>query len=145
MTIIQKFQKKVKERNRVLESARKLSGVRDEIINLFEKGIFPYKDNVFKTKEKKSEEESEEESEENKLERIKDDYKKFIKYIEDESKSITLNCSKDILFNFVVPSALVKQLYKSKNKKDNNKLVHVIKTGLSDLKDEIKKIPENEI
>ena len=47
--------------------------------------------------------------------------------------------------NFVVPSALVKQLYKSKNKKDNNKLVHVIKSGLSDLKDEIKKIPENEI
>ena len=44
-----------------------------------------------------------------------------------------------------MPSALVKQLYKSKNKKDNNKLVHVIKTGLSDLKDEIKKIPENEI
>ena len=47
--------------------------------------------------------------------------------------------------NFVVPIALVKQLYKSKNKKDNNKLVHVIKSGLSDLKDEIKKIPENEI
>ena len=40
---------------------------------------------------------------------------------------------------------MVKQLYKSKNKKDNNKLVHVIKSGLSDLKDEIKKIPENEI
>ena len=45
----------------------------------------------------KSEEESEEESEENKLGRIKDDYKKIIKYIEDESKSITLNFSKDIL------------------------------------------------
>ena len=50
-----------------------------------------------------------------------------------------MNCSKDILFNFVVPSTLVKQLYKSKNKKDNNKLVHVIKSGLSNLKDEIKK------
>ena len=48
-------------------------------------------------------------------------------------------------FNFVVPSALVKQLYKSKNKKDNNKLVYVIKSRLSDLKDEIKKMPENEI
>ena len=75
----------------------KLCGVRDEIINLFEKGIFLCKDNVFKTKVKKSEEESEEESEENKLERIKNDYKKFIKDIEDESKSITMNCSKDIL------------------------------------------------
>ena len=40
--------------------------MRDEIIDLFEKGVFPYKGNVFKIKEK---EESEEESE-------------FFKYIE---------------------------------------------------------------
>ena len=45
--------KKAKEKNRVLESARKLSDARDEIINLFEKGIFPYEDNTFKTKEKR--------------------------------------------------------------------------------------------
>ena len=37
----------------MLESGRKLSDARDEIINLFEKGIIPYKGNVFKTKEKK--------------------------------------------------------------------------------------------
>ena len=35
--------------------------MRDEIINFFEKGVFPYKDKTFKTKEK---EESEKESEE---------------------------------------------------------------------------------
>ena len=52
----------------------------DEVINFFEKGTFPYKGNVFKTKE--------EESEENKLEKIKDDYKTFFKYIEDESMGI---------------------------------------------------------
>ena len=40
--------------------------------------------NAFKIKE----EESEEESGENKLEKIKDDYKKFVKYIEDKSKGI---------------------------------------------------------
>ena len=53
--------KKIEEKNRVLESARKLSDARDEIINFFEKGVFPYKDKTFKTKEK---EESEKESEE---------------------------------------------------------------------------------
>ena len=58
MTITQNFQKKVKEKNNVLEYARKLFGARDEIINLFEKGIFPYKDNVFKIKEKKNEQAS---------------------------------------------------------------------------------------
>ena len=46
---------KTKEKNRVLESARKLSDVRDNIIDLFIKRTFPYKGNVFKTKEEKSE------------------------------------------------------------------------------------------
>ena len=49
------------QKKRALESARKLSNARNEIINLFEKGIFPYEDNTFKTKEKESEEESEKE------------------------------------------------------------------------------------
>ena len=53
---------------------------RKDIIGFFEKGAFPYKGNVFKTKE--------EESEEKKLEKIKDKFKKLIKYIENESKGI---------------------------------------------------------
>ena len=71
--------KKLEEKNRVLEYARKLSDARD-IIDLFKK-VTSYKDNAFKTKE----EQSEEESKENKLEKVKDDYNKFFKYIEDES------------------------------------------------------------
>ena len=55
--------KKTNEKNKVLESARKLSDMGDEIINLFEKGFFPYKDDTFKAKEEESEEESEEKSE----------------------------------------------------------------------------------
>ena len=113
---------------------------RDEIINLFEKRIFPYKDNTFKTKK----EESEEDSEENKLEKIKDDYKKFIKYIENESKGINYDLLKKH-FKYVVPNALVKQLYETKNGKKNNELVNVINSGLSDLKDEIKEMSKDEI
>ena len=71
--------KKLEEKNRVLEYARNLSDARD-IIDLFKK-VTSYKDNAFKTKE----EQSEEESKENKLEKVKDDYNKFFKYIEDES------------------------------------------------------------
>ena len=80
--------KKVEEKERVLESARKLLDVRKHIIDPFEKGTFPYKGNVFKTKEKEEEEESEE-LEEN----------KFFKCIENESKSILndLICLKHIL------------------------------------------------
>ena len=59
---------------------KELFDARDDIIDLFKKGIFPYKGNVFKTKEK--------ESVEKKLEKIKNGYNKFFKYIEIESKGI---------------------------------------------------------
>ena len=127
--------KKAKEKNNILESARKLLDARKDIIGFLEKGTFPYKGNVFKTKEDESKDESEEE--------IKDDYKKFIKYIENGSKSIKYDLFKDH-FNFVVPSALAKKLYEIKNKKESNKLVNVIKSGVSDLKDKIKEMYEDE-
>ena len=124
--------KKVKEKNNVLKSARKLLDARKDIIDFFEKGLFPYKGNVFKTKEKKSEEESKEEK-----------VKNFIRYIENESKIINYDLLKKH-FNFAVPSALVKQIYERKIRKKNNRLVNVIKSGLSDLKDKIKKMSEDE-
>ena len=62
---------KVKEKKEVLESARKLQGARNDIIDLFKKGIFPYRGNVFKTKEK---------SEEN----------KYFEHIDNESEGIDL-------------------------------------------------------
>ena len=94
--------KKVKEKERVLESAKKLSDARDEIITFFEKGVFPYKGNVFKIKEK---EESEKEPEEN----------KFFKYIENESESMRYDLFKEY-FNFIAPTALAKNYLKQKIK-----------------------------
>ena len=46
-------------------------------------------------------------------------------------------------FNVVVPSALAKT-YETKNKNENNGLVELIKVRWSNLKDEIKKMSENE-
>ena len=106
MTMVQEFQKKkIEEKNRVLESAVKLSDARDDIIDLFRKRIFQYKGSAFRTKE----EESEEESEENNLEKIKDDYNKFSKYIENESRDINYKLFKDYFYSSV-PSALAKKL-----------------------------------
>ena len=55
-----KKKKKIEEKNKVSESAAELFRVREDIIGFFEKGIFSFKGNVFKTKEQKSEEKSEE-------------------------------------------------------------------------------------
>ena len=66
MTMNQEIQKK-QTRKKVLKSARKLQNARKDIINLFEKGIFPYRGSVFKTKEEQ--------------EKTKTDIDEIIKYI----------------------------------------------------------------
>ena len=110
---------------------------RQEVIDAFKTGIFPYIDGFQRKIE--SEEESKEESEE----KMKNDLKKFIKYIENESKDINYDLFKHY-FNFVVPSALAKELYETKKKQKNNELVTAIKNRLSNLKDRIKNVSEDE-
>ena len=48
-------------------------------------------------------------------------------------------------FSFVVPSALAKKLFETKDKKKSSNLVKEIKNRWSNLKDEIKKMSKNEI
>ena len=74
---------------------------------------------------------------------MKDHFTKFIEYIENESKDINYDLFKHY-FNFVIPSALAKELYETKNKNKNNELVKAIKNRWINLKDEIKKMSEDE-
>ena len=81
---------------------------RENIIGFFEKGIFPFKGNVFKTKEEKSEE-------------IKEETKEgfinnAIALIERESKDINNDLFKKY-FNFSEPIDLAKKLFEKKYKK----------------------------
>ena len=125
-------------------------------IDLFKGGTFPYKGDVFKTKKEQlkeksevkeelkeeSEEELKEESEEELKEESKEERsKKFTECIGKESKDINYDLFKTY-FNFSLPSALAKQFHETKNK--NNKLVNVVNNGLSDLKDKIEKMSEDE-
>ena len=117
---------------------------RQEVIDTFKAGIFPYIDGfqIKEESEDESEEKSEEESEEKKSEEIKDEFKRFIEYIENQSKGIGYDLFKNY-FNFVVPSALAKKLYETKNKNKSHELVEAIKNRWSNLKDEIKKMFED--
>ena len=47
-------------------------------------------------------------------------------------------------FNFQRPSDMLKLLHTTKNKTKNNELVSVINSGLKELKEEIKKMSEDE-
>ena len=67
-----------------------------------------------------------------------------MEYIENKPRGINYDMFKDY-FDLVVPSALAKKLYETKNKKKKNELVELIKARWSDLKDEIEKMSEDEI
>ena len=102
---------KINAKEETLIAAEKLLNNRQEVIDVFKTSIFPYIDR-FQIKE---------ESEE-----LEHDIKKFIKYTENKAKEINYDLFKNY-FNFVVPSALAKQLYATEDKNKNNKLVKEIK------------------
>ena len=109
---------------------------RKDIIGFFEKGSFPYKGNVFKTKEEKSEE-IKEETKEGLINNV-------IALIERESKDINNDLFKKY-FNFSEPIDLAKKLFEKKDKKKNSELVEEIKNGWSNLKDKTEKMSREEI
>ena len=126
--------KKIKAKEETLSAAEKLLNNRQEVIvafKTFKTGISPYIDG-FQIKEEK------------KLDKIKDDFKKFIEYIENESKGINYDLFKDY-FNLVAPTVLTKRLCETKNKNKNNELVELIKVRWSNLKDETEKMSKEEI
>ena len=108
--------KKINVKKETLSAAEKLLNNRQEVVDAFKTGIFPHIDG-FQIKEESGEEEESDE--------LRDDVKKFIEYIDNEPKRINYDLFKDC-FNFVVPNALVKQLYATKDKKKNDKLVEEI-------------------
>ena len=69
--------------------------------------------------------------------------KEFNELINKEETDINRELYKRHL-NIHRPSKMLKIVYTTNDKKENNKLVDVIKSGLSDLKNEIEKMSENE-
>ena len=129
-----KENKKKRREKKVLESATELfRGREDIIVFFFEKGVFLFKSNIFKTKKELKEESKDKSKEELKEERIN----KFFKYIEETSKDINNDLFENY-FDASVPNALANKLFEVKDKKENNKLVKEIKNRWSNLKDEMK-------
>ena len=107
--------------------------IREEIIRAFKRGTFPYIDGIKVDEE--SEEESEEESKkESEKESEESAENKIFKYIENKSEGINYVLF-ETHFNFVVPSALAKKLFETKDKKKSSDLVKEIKNRSSNLKD----------
>ena len=124
---------KIKEKKRVLESARKLQNTGKDIINLFEEGIFPYRGNVNTFKNQKKSQMKKKESKEN----------GFFEYIENELKGINYDLFRKY-FNFETPIQLTKNLFEIKNKNKNNDFVEELKNIWSKLNHEIEEMSNDE-
>ena len=106
---------------------------REDIIGFFENGIFPFKGNLFKTKE-----------EESKEEKLKKYINNTFTFIEEKSKNINNDLFKKYS-NFLTPIDLANNSYEIKDKKKNNELVKLIRVRWSSLKDETEKMSKEEI
>ena len=151
--------KKIKEKNNVLKSARKLLDMRKDIIDLFEKGAFLYRGNVFKTTE---------EQEEKQKETITD-IDEFSKYIAEKETDINeelfkryfgfqkpsdifnslidKNINEELFkryFGFQKPSDIFNSLTDANDREKNNKLADSIIGVLKNLKKEINEMSEKE-
>ena len=73
----------------------------------------------------------------------KDDWIKFNEWVNEKERGINSEIFQRY-FNYQRPSDMSKDLYRIDDKYKNNGLVNVIKSGLSDLKNEIKNISEEE-
>ena len=98
----------------------------------------------------KSEEENEEEEQQQTSKKLdkkeplkKDDLTRCSEWVNRKETEINHELFKNY-FSFQRVSNMLKTVYTTNDKKKNNKLVNVIKSGLSDLKNEIKNMGEKE-
>ena len=95
-------------------------------------------------KKKKKEQKEQQTSEKEPLkESSKDDANNFNEWVNKKETDINYELFQKH-FKFQKPSDMLKPAYKTNDKKNNNKLVNMIKSGLSDLKNEIEDMSEDE-
>ena len=104
--------------------------MREDIIGLFEKRIFPFNSNLFKTKEEIKE-------------KTKEEIQRFINnsiaLIERESKGINNDlCKKH--FDFSTPIDMAKNIFETKDANKNVELAEEIKNRWSNSKDKIEEM-----
>ena len=137
-----KKQEYIEAKNKLLDNAKNFYEGRKKIIEGFKKGIFPLKsDDEFK-------EQARHENIRNENGLI--DYNKFMELIKSKENEMNNELVKKY-FLVQILGTLFRQMKDLKNnpkktkKKKNNKLVNLMKSGLSDFKNDIEKMIEDEV
>ena len=129
-------QKYFEAKNKLLNNVKNFYEGRKKIIEGFKNGIFLLNhDGLFKAEAR---------HEEPLKKSTKTDLIELNELIIKKETSISRELFKDY-FKFKMPTAMLKNLYNLNDEKKNNLLVNAIKSGLSNLENEIKKMSEDEI
>ena len=128
---IRRIQKYNEAKNSLLNNVKNFYKGREKIIDSFKKGTFLLK----------SDDDDESEQQQTSKKSTKDDANAFNEWINNEEADINNDLFKKHL-NFQRPSDLLKYLYKTNDRKENNKLVSVINSELKDLNEEFIKMSE---
>ena len=132
-----KAQKYIAAKNSLLNNAKIFYKGRENFFKGFKDGIFP-----LNSDDKLEEQQTSKKELPNKS--TKTDFDEFNEQIIKEEADI----NKELFENFFklqTPSVLLKTLYNLNDKNKNNMVVYMTKSGLSNLKNEIKKMSEDEI
>ena len=136
-----KNQKYIDAKKNLLDNVKNFYEGRQKIIEGFKNGIFLLKsDDEFEgqqTSKKSNKKEPPKKP-------IKTDANEFNGFIIKKETGINKELFKNY-FGFQAPTEMFKTLYNISDRKKNNLLVNTIKSGLSDLKNKIKKMSEDEI
>ena len=143
---ISRAKKYIEEKNSLLNNVKNFYEGREKIIEGFKKGIF-----LLKSDDDDDDDDDEDDDDDNydsgqqqaSKRSTKHDVNAFNEQINKEEADINKDLFKKH-FNFQRPSDLLKYLYKTNDREENNKLLSVINSRLQDLKEEIKEMSEKE-
>ena len=143
---ISRAKKYIEEKNSLLNNVKNFYKGREKIIEGFKKGIF-----LLKSDDDDDDDDEDDDDDDNydsgqqqaSKRSTKHDVNAFNEQINKEEAVINKDLFKKH-FNFQRPSDLLKYLYKTNDREENNKLLSVINSRLQDLKEEIKEMSEKE-
>ena len=134
-------QKYIEEKNKLLDNAKNFYEGTEKITESFKSGIFSLKfDDEFEeqqTSEKFNKKEPP-------IKPTKTDFDELNKLVIKKETDINKELFENY-FKLQMPSAMLKTLHNLNDKKKNNLLVNIVKSSLSDLKNEIENMSEDEI
>ena len=145
---ISRAKKYIEEKNSLLNNVKNFYEGREKIIEGFKKGIFLLKSDDDDDDDDDDDEDDDDDNYDSGQQQAskrstKHDVNAFNEQINKEEADINKDLFKKH-FNFQRPSDLLKYLYKTNDREENNKLLSVINSRLQDLKEEIKEMSEKE-